>query len=96
MKAGATKKYGQTITQNFPATLFKEELQNAWGLGNFPGRNVQVIEEGNVGKPCDTDGCRGSDVQELASDHEGSADLLRSGNSTAITADTNSDGTLSI
>jgi hypothetical protein len=50
VQAGATKKYGQTITQNFPVTLFKEELQNAWGLGNFPGRNVQVIEEGNGNK----------------------------------------------
>ncbi len=35
-----SKKFGVAITQNFPATIFHDELPFAWGLGNYTGKNI--------------------------------------------------------
>jgi hypothetical protein len=50
VQAGSVQKYGQTSTQKFPVVLFKDEVQNTWGLGNLPGRNVKVVDEGEGNK----------------------------------------------
>jgi len=37
-----SKKFGQTITQTFPTLIFEDDMQYAWGLGNYSGRNIQI------------------------------------------------------
>jgi hypothetical protein len=38
----SNKKFGVAITQNFPATIFHDELPFAWGLGNYSGKNISI------------------------------------------------------
>ncbi len=42
LNSGVSKKFGQTITQKFPALVFEDNMRYAWGLGNFLGRNMQL------------------------------------------------------
>jgi hypothetical protein len=37
-----TTKFGKTTTQIFPATIFKDELPYAWGLGNYKGKLIEL------------------------------------------------------
>jgi hypothetical protein len=37
-----SKKFGIATTQNFPATIFHDELPFAWGLGNYVGKNISL------------------------------------------------------
>lgn len=40
--AVSTSKFGKTITQNFPAYIFKDDLTYAWGMGNYPGKLIEL------------------------------------------------------
>ena len=42
LNGGVSKKFGQTITQTFPALIFEDDMQYAWGLGNYSGRKIQI------------------------------------------------------
>lgn len=40
--AVTNSKFGKTITQNFPAYIFKDELPYAWGLGSYTGKLIEL------------------------------------------------------
>lgn len=40
--AVSASKFGKAITQNFPAYIFKDDLPYAWGLGNYPGKLIEL------------------------------------------------------
>jgi hypothetical protein len=42
-----SKKFGVAITQNFPATIFHDELPFAWGLGNYSGKTIELVSSKN-------------------------------------------------
>jgi len=41
-KAKKNQKFGQTTTQTFPALIFEDNMQYAWGLGTYLGRTIQL------------------------------------------------------
>ncbi|MDZ4667990.1 MAG: hypothetical protein SGJ00_08910 [bacterium] len=44
IKAGSTEKFGVASTTKFPAMIFQDAVTYAWGLGNLPGRNIELVE----------------------------------------------------
>ncbi len=40
--AVSVSKFGKTITQNFPAYIFKDDFTYAWGMGNYPGKLIEL------------------------------------------------------
>jgi hypothetical protein len=40
--AVSASKFGKTITRNFPANIFKDDLTYAWGMGNYPGKLIEL------------------------------------------------------
>jgi len=45
IKPGSSQKFGQVTATNYPIVLFHDELTYAWGLGNYPGRNITLTSD---------------------------------------------------